>query len=614
MGCCWSGQVHQPLALFNDNELLSDILQNDSPNCTNIKTCNSITLIASLLCTYESSADDFISQLMQIEAKHKSFILNHYHHILFQHLEHKDVDVVINNFGFIYKKTRSYETLILPCEPRTCAKYKRHTNGIDDVDEVEQKYVDSQYYIHLLDMIHCNILHSYDTGMRQKPRNMRIPETIQPSIRWQSRKYFTNINRIGHFGHKYYYWNFYRDNEYLDCGPNEGYRKCDFYVEQKYDNIKQETLENIIYRLKNVVFETALEKAKQYAKSSMAKRMKSHGVELSEFMEITPGTILQEENILVIVLYSDYYELCSNMRSTFMMSENETLIGLKARNSEYSNMSRLLFETVELYGTSVYNSKVNVFYHNISHHIFAAFVLYLSAPTSTTATFQVTKTLLHNSNISDGLILELVKQNNYSSIKCFDVRWISSHNNEDERLFIGSNRPLQIRSICSPVIRLLSGDDHKFTKESIDSPTPDGKTYHLTNLPNPPLPLKKEPKANIPYSMKQMKQLSMESLSDVIYVEMEQLLEEIPSYVDENENKIVEDAKIQDNQQAIEIVTTPVSPSARNLFKPPLINNNISDNISNKHSKVKWIGLFDKNPSSDNKYNLNIMSNFDDEK
>eukprot|EP01084_Bolivina_argentea_P121722 215693_1 len=180
------------------------------------------------------------------------------------------------------------------------------------------------------------------------------------------------------------------------------------------------------------------------------------------------------------------------MRSTFMMSENETLIGLKARNSEYSNMSRLLFETVELYGTSVYNSKVNVFYHNISHHIFAAFVLYLSAPTSTTATFQVTKTLLHNSNISDGLILELVKQNNYSSIKCFDVRWISSHNNEDERLFIGSNRPLQIRSICSPVIRLLSGDDHipwrenKFTKESIDSPTPDGKTYHLTNLPKLP--------------------------------------------------------------------------------------------------------------------------------
>eukprot|EP01084_Bolivina_argentea_P275086 469036_1 len=103
------------------------------------------------------------------------------------------------------------------------------------------------------------------------------------------------------------------------------------------------------------------------------------------------------------------------------------------------------------------------------------------------------------------------------------------------------------------------------------------------------VPLKKEPKDNVPYSMKQMMQLSMKSLSDVTNVELEGLMEEIqqlPSYVDENENKIDEDAKI---EQAIEIVTTPLTSSTRNVFKPPLSMKSLSDIQISKDWKTEKI-------------------------
>eukprot|EP01083_Nonionella_stella_P138579 421678_1 len=74
-------------------------------------------------------------------------------------------------------------------------------------------------------------------------------------------------------GRRYFYWPFYKDNEQerrdvyggrcqqAQFEENPGYKLCDWYIEAKYDNLKDELLHNLICVFGKEQFENTLAKA-----------------------------------------------------------------------------------------------------------------------------------------------------------------------------------------------------------------------------------------------------------------------------------------------------------------------------------------------------------------
>ncbi len=73
-----------------------------------------------------------------------------------------------------------------------------------------------------------------------------------------------------------------------------------------------------------------------------------------------------------------------------------------------------------------------------------------------------------------------------------------------------------------------------------------------------------------------------------------------------------------DRQKYLEtVINTTISKSLTSDISAinPIVTDNINNGKTNKYEpKVKLIGLFDANPTNNNKYHLNIISDFDDEK
>eukprot|EP01083_Nonionella_stella_P054546 143975_1 len=433
---------------------IPDLHTFDLTSCRDMNQCPATKLIVMLLKNYQDFDDNFTKILMEIETKHKRFVLDLYHHILNHHLAHKSADKSDAEFHELYTQTMS--GIHSQCNVHVCSKYTRHRERerfVYDTVPKAQSNVDihSEYYMDLMDMIHCNILHTYDTGMRCSTESKSNVQPEAPAVETVHNKYYTQITDATHtkstasfdFGHKYYYWDYYRDNESPDSGANAGYAKGAWYIEQKYDDLQQEMLENEIGVLHKYHFDRALKKAEEYMDSAVARKLRSDSVELSEYCQIKPGSEIKKENLLALILYSDYTKLCTSFSSTFRKLHDETWLEMKDRNSEYWNWSKLLIETVELYGTTICNSAIEIFYHGVSYMTFPSFLSYFCGPTSTTPQIQVAQNFCGG----EGLILELRKENEFSLLKYFNVRWISSYTNEDERLFIGGNRALKFKSI-----------------------------------------------------------------------------------------------------------------------------------------------------------------------
>ena len=74
---------------------------------------------------------------------------------------------------------------------------------------------------------------------------------------------------------------------------------------------------------------------------------------------------------------------------------------------------------------------------------FSNFLAYYIYPTSTTLIQDVAQTFASD----EGIIVEIKKENKYSSCKYFNCSWISSFSNESECLFFGNEMPVIINNI-----------------------------------------------------------------------------------------------------------------------------------------------------------------------
>eukprot|EP01084_Bolivina_argentea_P075639 137096_1 len=111
------------------------------------------------------------------------------------------------------------------------------------------------------------------------------------------------------FGAKYYYWSYYKDNVFSDSGANTGYQKGDWYIHKKYQSLKEEILQNEIYALTKTHYHDALQKAQNGLNITDIKQMKSDLFQLK-----ATGTSIKLQNLLSIVLYTNYHKLSSYLK------------------------------------------------------------------------------------------------------------------------------------------------------------------------------------------------------------------------------------------------------------------------------------------------------------
>eukprot|EP01083_Nonionella_stella_P105219 302544_1 len=258
----------------------------------------------------------------------------------------------------------------------------------------------------------------------------------------------TDEKEIGSFsfGYRYYYW---IQKETL-------YSKDRWYIPKamcKYDSLKDEIINNSLYKLSLEAYNVALEKALQYAACDYIKRMKANNI-LCRYYGVEKHSIMDIEHILSLILYSDFDLLSYTFSSTFRRNntgkENQSAAEirkeLKQRNAEYWHWSKALRESVELWGIPLDSTqnKYKIFYHGTSHLIFDKLVAKFSSPTSTTSSIQVAIIFAKE----NGMILELEQYTGYGSdLRYFNMNVLSAFSNEDEKLFFGGKKPLKLGAI-----------------------------------------------------------------------------------------------------------------------------------------------------------------------
>ena len=223
---------------------------------------------------------------------------------------------------------------------------------------------------------------------------------------------------------------------------HSGYKPSQLYIEKKYASIKQEIFEYKHLKI-NQYHKEILPKVKVYHNTDYAKSIKAKGNgyldNIPPHYEIAGGSVISSSHIVAVILYTDYTRLSTDFSSSFRkIHPFDTLKNIKQRNRNYWWMSKLLRETVEIFGecSSVLsdNPLVGPFYSGISRVInISNYFLRLSGPTS--SSIKVAVAIKFSG--TDGLILKLnnpTDDYHCSKLRGFDCSFISQYKEEEERL------------------------------------------------------------------------------------------------------------------------------------------------------------------------------------
>lgn len=472
-------------------------------NCP-IDDCKSIVRITECLQVYQGLLLEDVNKTFNQQKTPQ--LTNDFNHILNVHLSDEKSKIEIQKeFEAICEYITNRMNSFTVCNLESCNKFQR--NSRDRETNKPDKYnwdKESEYFIDLMDTIHCYFIHSFDL-FRIKSTDIKIEQKqdnvndnskdIQNGVKnhkdeyilveditktWESRrallknlrstennKFVTDIGKNDNkdnedqqtktqtdksttmkekvlsnkdematdysFGFRYNYWQ--------QWNPT--------YVPCKWSNLKSEILNNNIRRLNIKAFKSAQYKTSQkfnthYRKKTKICDTRDHYINRYGLFKDTPIT---EEHLLTVILYTDYSKLCFKFSQTFRaIDKSDTMEICKKRNSEYANWSKLLAETINLYGDRA--RKNVIYYHGINKlMIFSEFASYYSSPTSTTVQQgmyynYIGHTLSHQfinyvgvaitfaSN--NGALLELVRSTDVAPMY-YNCSWMSAYSNEDER-------------------------------------------------------------------------------------------------------------------------------------------------------------------------------------
>ena len=137
---------------------------------------------------------------------------------------------------------------------------------------------------------------------------------------------------------------------------------------------------------------------------------------------------IKKDELISIVLYTDYTELSSDFTSTF-----EPLSAIKTRHEKYAWWSSTLKATISRFGANYQNGEgmTGPFYTGMSCVMnLVNFNVYLYSPTSTSVHIEVSMKFSGDS----GMILEFTNDEGSAKFtKGFDCSIISRYKEEDER-------------------------------------------------------------------------------------------------------------------------------------------------------------------------------------
>eukprot|EP01084_Bolivina_argentea_P306433 529518_1 len=210
-------------------------------------------------------------------------------------------------------------------------------------------------------------------------------------------------------------------------------------------------------------FAISVSKAIKYADSDRAKSMKAAKFSVNRLQyNIEEDEYISNEHILSVILRCDWSDLCSKFSATFRSSyPYEPLSPIKQRNSEYAIFSRLIRESVEIYGHRAVgdydgdkwvNKTLGPFYCGMSYlMVFPEFNIRICAPTSTSAQVEVARRFAGR----EGVILQ-VNNNGHSNagnLRVFGCAWLSNYAGEAEYLFAGGQYQIRIENITNVAIK-----------------------------------------------------------------------------------------------------------------------------------------------------------------
>merc|ERR1712176_130760 len=153
---------------------------------------------------------------------------------------------------------------------------------------------------------------------------------------------------------------------------NVGYKYSDWYIPEKYANLKEEILTNKTFNIDVNEYDKVLFKANEYLENSdIIKAMKCNNGNLVNMHyddTINKDSAITLQHLVSILLFNDYKKLAMNFcKGMIKKNKNENDNDLKERVKEYRNWYKSIRETVELFGDKLSDSKMNIYYASISN-------------------------------------------------------------------------------------------------------------------------------------------------------------------------------------------------------------------------------------------------------
>eukprot|EP01084_Bolivina_argentea_P047967 88416_1 len=283
-----------------------------------------------------------------------------------------------------------------------------------------------------------------------------------------------------HTGYRMYYWKYYTKKQESNImvwddniNNHQNHNVYELCVPQKYTNLKDELLNNNIMTLTEFQFKRCINKANKYIYTEKATTLTAtpdYGVQLFEHDRnddlhygIKAGTPITSHHLLSVIVYTDWPDITSKFTATFRKSNvYDTISQIKQKNAEYANWSRLLRETVELFGFS-YSGQYNNNYTNQDNKIInrlkgpffcrmsftmvlPSFDIRLCSPISTSKKEEVADVFAGDHGILIQLNISIV--NKFSdNISAFGCSWLSNYSGEFEYIFCGGGHRIRIETI-----------------------------------------------------------------------------------------------------------------------------------------------------------------------
>eukprot|EP01084_Bolivina_argentea_P258096 434983_1 len=282
-------------------------------------------------------------------------------------------------------------------------------------------------------------------------KNMQCVSTIKAYVRTISDAASFDV------GYIFYYWPYYKKKTILpttdlnNIYDHGGHKICDLFIHKKYATFKEE-----ISNYKNIQWDDyrtyVVIKANKYLASEFVRALQAPVVAHLHY-DIKEGTPLQFKNLVSLILYTDFSDLCTEFSSTFRaVKPNESLSSIKTANQEFWWMSKTIRETVQIYGANGAGDGTGAalkgpFYTGVSHVIVVPELnIRLCCPTSSSKVLSVAMMF----GGDKGMVIQLNNSGDISgrrNLRAFNVSWLSKYKEEAEYIYCGGDFRIRIECI-----------------------------------------------------------------------------------------------------------------------------------------------------------------------